>query len=82
MLVAGGCFVLVVVGLIWAFLPDGGVKEFWNTTLGFQLHRTSPLSIWPRHPGIKWLRPAASLTAETRVPPIRSAPSPIAKGMG
>lgn len=37
-------------------LPDGGLREFWNTTLGFQLGRTSPLSLWQREPSLQWLQ--------------------------
>ena len=31
------------------YLPKGGLHEFWNTTLGFQLHRQSPFSIWGQY---------------------------------
>jgi hypothetical protein len=55
-LIAGAAYLVVVVGLIYPFLPAGGVHEFWETTLGFQLHRTSPLSIWVRDPSIAWMR--------------------------
>jgi hypothetical protein len=56
-LVATAAFALTWVVLVGVFLPDGGVSEFWKTTLGFQLQRTSPLSIWVRDPGLHWLRP-------------------------
>lgn len=59
-LVAGAAWLVAVVGILIAFLPPGGLRVFWNTTLGFQLHRTSPLSIWIRDPGLDWLRPVAS----------------------
>jgi Glycosyltransferase family 87 len=49
-------YVVVCGGLILAFLPAHGLKEFWNTTLGFQLSRTSPLSLWDRHPSLDWLK--------------------------
>ena len=49
-------YLVVCGGLILAFLPDGGLKEFWNTTLGFQLSRVSPLSLWDRHPSIHWIK--------------------------
>jgi Glycosyltransferase family 87 len=62
-IVASVAYLIVVVGLIWAFLPPGGLKVFWNTTLGFQLHRTSPLSLWVRDPSFVWLRPVASVLA-------------------
>ena len=33
------------------------------TTLGFQLHRTSPLSLWARAPSLEWLRTLFSVLA-------------------
>ncbi|HEX4732807.1 MAG TPA: glycosyltransferase 87 family protein [Thermoleophilaceae bacterium] len=42
-------------------LPDGGFREFWNTTLGFQLGRSSPLAIWDRHPSLDWLQTVLKL---------------------
>jgi hypothetical protein len=62
-LIAGACYAAVVAGLVLAFLPPGGLREFWNTTLGFQLHRASPLSIWTRAPSLDWLRPLATAAA-------------------
>jgi glycosyl transferase family 87 len=55
-LIFGVAFAAVCAAVVLPFLPDGGVKEFWNTTLGFQLKRTSPLSIWGRHPDLSWLK--------------------------
>lgn len=43
---------LVVVACVLAYLPDGGLAEFWNATLGFQLGRESPFSIWGQNPGL------------------------------
>jgi hypothetical protein len=54
---AAAVYVAICIGLIVLFLPSGGVREFWNTTLGFQLGRSSPLSIWDRSPGLDWLKP-------------------------
>jgi hypothetical protein len=61
--VAGAAFAAVCAALVFAFLPDGGLREFWDTTLGFQLHRTSPLSIWIRAPQLSWLRPITEAAA-------------------
>lgn len=55
-LIFGAVFAAVCVAVILPFLPDGGPKEFWNTTLGFQLKRGSPLSFWGRHPDLSWLK--------------------------
>jgi hypothetical protein len=61
--VAAITFTAVCAGLVLAFLPDGGLREFWDTTLGFQLSRTSPLSIWVRAPQLDWLRPITQAAA-------------------
>jgi hypothetical protein len=62
-LIAGGAWALVCVALILLFLPDGGLRELWDTTIGFQLDRTSPLSLWVRAPEIDWLRPLFTVVA-------------------
>jgi hypothetical protein len=54
--VAGAVFAAFCAGLLLAFLPDGGWRELWNTTLGFQAKRESPLALWTRHPDLDWLR--------------------------
>jgi hypothetical protein len=48
----GAVFTIVIAASIYAYLPDGGLREFWNTTIGFQLSRTSPLSLWGLHPSL------------------------------
>jgi hypothetical protein len=55
-LIAGACWAAVCAALVLAFLPDGGLREYWNTTLGFQLSRTSPLSLWGRHPELDFIK--------------------------
>jgi hypothetical protein len=56
-------FALTCAVLIVPFIPDGGLREFWNTTLGFQLQRTSPLSLWDRHPSLEWLQTLSKVAA-------------------
>src|SRR5215210_319932 len=48
----GVVFVAVIALAVFAYLPDGGLREFWNATLGFQLNRTSPFSIWGQYDGL------------------------------
>lgn len=36
----------VVAGSIVLYLPEGGLKEFWDCTLGFQLSRSPDYSVW------------------------------------
>ncbi len=37
-------------------IPDGGVRELWDRTVGFQLGRDSPFSIWGQEDGLEWLQ--------------------------
>jgi uncharacterized protein (DUF1501 family) len=38
------------------FVPDGGLGELYDTTIGYQLGRGSPFSLWALHPGLDWLQ--------------------------
>jgi hypothetical protein len=38
------------------FIPDGGLRELYDTTIGFQLGRGSPFSLWALHPSLDWLQ--------------------------
>jgi hypothetical protein len=62
-LIAGGTVALVCAAILAPFIPDGGLRELWNTTIGFQIHRSSPLSIWVRAPELDFLRPVFSAFA-------------------
>jgi hypothetical protein len=42
-------------------LPDGGWREFYDTTIGFQLGRSSPFSLWGLHPSLQWLQTIAKV---------------------
>jgi Glycosyltransferase family 87 len=44
-------------------LPDGGVSELWDRTVGFQLGRDSPFSIWGLHPSLDWLQTVLKVAA-------------------
>jgi hypothetical protein len=59
----GGVFALVVLGTLLAYLPDGGLRELWNTTLGYQLGRWSPFSLWGLHPALGWLQDVVKVAA-------------------
>jgi hypothetical protein len=54
--VAAVCF-----GSVIFLLPDGGWREFYDTTIGFQLGRSSPFSLWGLHPGLEWLQTIAKV---------------------
>jgi hypothetical protein len=53
-------FAAALVGVIafaaFAYLPEGGLKELYDTTIGFQLSRESPFSLWGLHPGLEPVR--------------------------
>ncbi|MFN8111329.1 MAG: glycosyltransferase family 87 protein, partial [Thermoleophilia bacterium] len=55
--------VLAAVLTGWVLLLDGlkGVTAFWDRTLGYQLHRESPFSVWGQHPGLRPLQVALSI---------------------
>lgn len=52
-LFTGAALVAALVTLI-PLLPDGGLREFWDATIGFQLGRDSPFSPWGQ---VDWLEP-------------------------
>jgi hypothetical protein len=43
--------------LLLPFIPSGGFEVFWSQTIGYQLHRSSPFSIWGLHPSFKVVLP-------------------------
>jgi uncharacterized membrane protein len=51
-LLFGAAFAAVALVSVLVYLPPGGFREFWNTTIGFQLTRESPFSIWGQHPSL------------------------------
>jgi hypothetical protein len=42
--------------IIWAYLPDSGLRGFWDATLGYELSRSAPFSLWGLHPELDPLR--------------------------
>jgi hypothetical protein len=46
---------LAVVATGWVLLLDGGdgLRAFWSRTVGYQLDRDSPFSIWGQHDGLR-----------------------------
>jgi len=69
-------FAVAVAVVVIPFLPDGGVSDFYDTTLGFHAGRDSPFSVWGQEPGLDWLQTvvkvvAAGLTLAVAVVPRR-----------
>jgi hypothetical protein len=52
----GVVFVAVCAALVLPFLPPGGVREFYDHTLGYQAARSSPFSVWGQAPSIHFLQ--------------------------
>jgi len=59
----GVAFAAVCVAATLPFVPDGGLRELYDTTIGFQLGRGSPFSVWALHPSLDWLQTALKLGA-------------------
>ena len=51
----GLALVVALVVVVVPFLPDGGLRDFYDTTLGFHAGRGSPFSVWGLEPGLDWL---------------------------
>jgi hypothetical protein len=81
--VFGVVFVAVIAALVVPFLPPGGLREFYDHTLGYQAARSSPFSVWGQAPSIDFLKPvervgAAALAVAVALWPRRKTPAQIA----
>jgi hypothetical protein len=48
---------LVALALVVApFVPDGGLRELYDRTVGYQVSRPSPFSIWGQVDSLGWLQ--------------------------
>jgi hypothetical protein len=56
-------FGVVVVTAIALYLPPGGLSEFYNRTIGFQLNRPDVFSPWALHPGLHPVQTAIEILA-------------------
>jgi hypothetical protein len=52
-------FLLVLAVVVVPFVPDGGLRELYDRTIGYQASRPSPFSIWGQVDGIAWLQEVA-----------------------
>src|SRR5688572_20931229 len=46
---------IVAAATVLPCLPDGGLRDFYDTTLGFHAGRESPFSVWGQEPALDWL---------------------------
>ena len=59
----GVAFIAVVAVLVVPFIPDGGVRELYDRTLGYQASRNSPFSVWGLAPSLDFLQPVERFAA-------------------
>jgi hypothetical protein len=76
-------FIVVTALLIWPFLPNGGLHEFYDRTLGYQASRSSPFSVWGLAPSLDFLRPVervatVALAFAVALWPARKTPAQVA----
>jgi hypothetical protein len=63
MIVCVASFTAVVVTAIGLYLPSGGLTEFYNHTIGYQLTRADVFSAWALHPSLDPLKLAVEVGA-------------------
>ena len=51
-----GAFLVAVAITVLPFLPDGGLREIYDRTVGYQAGRPSPFSVWGQEPSLDWLQ--------------------------
>ena len=76
-------FLAVTAALVVPFLPPGGLREFYDHTLGYQAGRSSPFSVWGQAPSLDFLQSveqvgAALLAVAVALWPRRKTPAQIA----
>jgi hypothetical protein len=62
-LVFSAALAVVLVATFVPFLPDGGLREVYDRTVGYQAGRDSPFSVWGLEPGLGWLQTAVKVAA-------------------
>jgi hypothetical protein len=62
-LVFAGTLVLVVALVVVPFIPDGGLRELYDRTIGYQASRPSPFSIWGQVDSLGWLQDVTKVAA-------------------
>ena len=54
---------LVLVATVAPFVPDGGLRELYDRTIGYQASRPSPFSIWGQVDSLDWLQTVLKVAA-------------------
>jgi hypothetical protein len=55
-LVFGLALALTLVVTVVPFIPDSGLREIYDRTIGYQASRGSPFSLWGQEPSLEWLQ--------------------------
>jgi hypothetical protein len=55
--------VLVLIASFAPFIPPGGLSQMYDRTLGFQIGRESPFSLWGQESSLEWLQTILKLAA-------------------
>ncbi|MDQ3935393.1 MAG: hypothetical protein M3340_12275, partial [Actinomycetota bacterium] len=53
----------VLLAAFLPFVPPGGLGDLYDRTLGFQLGRESPFSVWGQEPSLDWAQTLVQLAA-------------------
>ena len=59
----GAALALAVAAVVVPFVPDGGLRELYDRTVGYQASRPSPFSIWGQVESLDWLQLAVKIAA-------------------
>jgi hypothetical protein len=60
-LVFAGALVATLAIAVLPFVPDGGLRELYDRTVGYQADRPSPFSVWGQVESLDWLQTAAKV---------------------
>jgi len=56
-------FVAIAALVTLPFVPDGGLRELYDRTLGYQATRSSPFSVWGQAPSLDFAQPVVRVLA-------------------
>jgi hypothetical protein len=62
-LVFGVALVLTLAITVLPFVPDGGLRELYDRTVGYQAGRPSPFSVWGQVDSLDWLQTVVKFAA-------------------
>ena len=57
--VFAGTLILALALVVVPFIPDGGLREIYDRTIGYQVSRGSPFSVWGQVESLGWLQSVA-----------------------